>query len=77
MAMVRAVKALKKAGLAGKVRLIMNIHDALEFEVRKDVPPALVIAALQPALVLIVAVVLLVIGLAAAASMTLHIGPYE
>lgn len=51
MAMIRAVKALKAAGLADKVRLIMNIHDALEFEVSRDVPPALVIAVLQPAVV--------------------------
>lgn len=49
VAMVRAVKALREAGLADRVRLIMNIHDALEFEVRKDVSPAAVVAALEPA----------------------------
>jgi DNA polymerase I-like protein with 3'-5' exonuclease and polymerase domains len=51
MAMVRAVRALKAAGLADKVRLIMNIHDALEFEVRRDVAPADVIAVLEPAVI--------------------------
>jgi DNA polymerase I-like protein with 3'-5' exonuclease and polymerase domains len=51
VAMVRAVKALAAAGLADKVRLNMNIHDALEFEARKDVPPAVVMAVLQPAVV--------------------------
>lgn len=51
VAMVRAVRALERAGLADKVRLIMNVHDALEFEVARDVPPALVIAVLQPAVV--------------------------
>lgn len=50
-AMVRAVQALKRAGLADKVRLIMNIHDALEFEVRMDVPPAQVIAVLKDAVI--------------------------
>jgi DNA polymerase I-like protein with 3'-5' exonuclease and polymerase domains len=49
--MVRAVKALAKAGLADKVRLIMNVHDALEFEVRRDVAPADVIAVLVPAVI--------------------------
>jgi len=51
IAMVRAVRALRKAGLADKVILVMNIHDALEFYVRKDVPPALVIAVLTPAVI--------------------------
>jgi hypothetical protein len=50
VAMVRAVKALKAAGL-DRVRLIMNIHDALEFEVPLDIPPAVVMAVLQPAVV--------------------------
>lgn len=50
VAMVRAVKALKAAGLE-RVRLIMNIHDALEFEVPLDIPPAVVMAVLQPAVV--------------------------
>lgn len=51
VAMIRAIRALERAGLADKVRLIMNVHDALEFEVAKDVPPAVVIAVLQPAVV--------------------------
>jgi DNA polymerase I-like protein with 3'-5' exonuclease and polymerase domains len=51
IAMVRAIKALEKAGLASKVRLVMNIHDALEFYVRKDVKPATVIEVLSPAVV--------------------------
>ncbi len=51
MAMIRAVRALRKAGLADKVKLIMNIHDALEFAVRKDVSPAEVIAVLTPAVI--------------------------
>lgn len=50
-AMVRAVRALRRAGLEDKVRLIMNIHDALEFEVRTDVPPAEVIAVLKDAVI--------------------------
>ncbi len=50
-AMVRAVRALEKAGLTDRVRLIMNIHDALMFEVRRDVPPIEVIRVLQPAVV--------------------------
>jgi DNA polymerase I-like protein with 3'-5' exonuclease and polymerase domains len=49
VAMVRAVRALDKAGLADRVRMVMNVHDALMFEVRKDVPPIEVIRVLQPA----------------------------
>lgn len=51
MAMVRAVKALRKAGLGDRVRMVMNVHDALEFEVRQDVAPIDVIRVLQPAVV--------------------------
>jgi DNA polymerase I-like protein with 3'-5' exonuclease and polymerase domains len=51
VAMVRAVRALEKARLSDRVRLVMNIHDALEFEVRADVPPAEVMDVLQPAVV--------------------------
>ncbi len=51
MAMVRAVRALRVAGLGDRVKLVMNIHDALEFYVRKDVPPADVVRVLQPAVV--------------------------
>ncbi len=51
IAMVRARKALKEAGLDGRVRLVMNVHDALEWYVHKDVTPADVIAVLQPAVI--------------------------
>lgn len=51
IAMVRAAAALRAAGLHDKVRLVMNIHDALEFYVRDDVAPAVVIRCLQPAVV--------------------------
>lgn len=49
IAMIRADKALKAAGLASKVWLFLNVHDSLDFYVRKDVPPAEVIRVLQPA----------------------------
>jgi DNA polymerase I-like protein with 3'-5' exonuclease and polymerase domains len=51
IAMVRAVRALERAGLADRVRLVMNVHDALEFEVRKDVAPIEVMNVLQSAVV--------------------------
>lgn len=51
VAMVRAVKAIEKAGLSDVVKLFMNVHDALEFAVRKDITPAQVIRLLQPAVV--------------------------
>jgi DNA polymerase I-like protein with 3'-5' exonuclease and polymerase domains len=51
VAMLRADKALKKAGLDRTVRLFLNVHDSLEFYVRKDVPPGEVIRVLQPAVV--------------------------
>jgi hypothetical protein len=48
--MVRARKALQKAGLWDRgVRPVMNIHDALIFEVPRTIQPAEVIRALQPA----------------------------
>lgn len=49
--MIRCHAALKAAGLLDSVRLVMNIHDALEFYVRKDVAPQLVIDVLTPAIV--------------------------
>jgi DNA polymerase I-like protein with 3'-5' exonuclease and polymerase domains len=49
IAMVRAQRMLEKAGLADKVQMVMNIHDALEFAVRRDVSPAQVIAVLKEA----------------------------
>lgn len=51
IAMVRQYKAIRDAGLAGKVKLVMNMHDALEWYVRDDVAPADVIRVLQPAVV--------------------------
>jgi DNA polymerase I len=51
LAMVRADAALHKAGLKDRVRLVMNVHDALEWYVRRDVPPAQVIRVLQPAVI--------------------------
>ncbi len=51
VAMVRADKALSAAGLKDRVRLVMNIHDALEFYVRDDVPPKQVIDVLTPAVI--------------------------
>lgn len=51
MSMIRANNALAAAGLKGKVRLIMNMHDALGWYVRKDVKPLDVIRVLQPAVV--------------------------
>ncbi len=51
IAMVRATKALKNAGLQDKVRLVMNIHDALEFYVKSDVDLQKVIEVLEPAVV--------------------------
>lgn len=55
IAMVRAVAALKKAGLADKVKLVMNVHDALEFYAHRSVPPQDIIAVLQPAVIFPVA----------------------
>jgi DNA polymerase I-like protein with 3'-5' exonuclease and polymerase domains len=51
ISMIRAMNALREAGLTDRgVKLVMNIHDALEFEVPKDIPPAEVIRVLQPAI---------------------------
>lgn len=51
IAMIRAHNALVKAGLDDRVHLVMNIHDALEWYVRDDVPFGEVIEVLQPAVV--------------------------
>lgn len=51
MAMVRSVRALKAAGLQDDVKLVMNVHDALEYYVRTDIPPDRVIQVLAPAVV--------------------------
>lgn len=49
--MIRCDRAVRKAGLAQKVRMVMNIHDALEYYVALDVPPQLVIDVLTPAII--------------------------
>jgi DNA polymerase-1 len=49
ISMVRARRALKAAGLADRVHLNMNIHDALEFLVEESVTPEEVIRVLAPA----------------------------
>jgi DNA polymerase-1 len=51
LAMVRAHKALRDAGLLDRVHLVMNIHDALEFYVHESVDPKTVIDVLAPAVV--------------------------
>lgn len=50
-AMVRARKALIKAGMADRVHLVMNIHDALNFYVHKSLTPQQVIDVLEPAVI--------------------------
>jgi DNA polymerase-1 len=55
IAMVRVVHAIRKAGLADKVKLVMNVHDALEFYVHASLEPQEVIAVLKPAVVFDVA----------------------
>lgn len=49
--MVRARKAIRKAGLKDKVKLFMNVHDALEFYVHRSLNPADVIRLLQPCVI--------------------------
>ncbi len=39
IAMLRAVRAIREAGLADKMHLVMNIHDALEFYVHRSIAP--------------------------------------
>lgn len=51
IAMVRAVAAIKEAGLADKIKMVMNIHDALEFYVHRSVQPQDAIAIIQPAVI--------------------------
>lgn len=51
IAMVRAKRAIKAAGLDDKIRLIMNCHDALEFYVHSSVSIDEVISILEPAVV--------------------------
>ncbi len=51
IAMVRARAAIHNAGLADKIRMVMNVHDALEFYVHRSLLPQDVIALLQPAVI--------------------------
>jgi DNA polymerase I-like protein with 3'-5' exonuclease and polymerase domains len=51
MSMIRADRIIRDAGLGDKVRLIMNMHDALEWYVHKSVKPLDLIRILQPAVV--------------------------
>jgi DNA polymerase-1 len=51
IAMIRCTNALKKSPLRGRVHLIMNIHDALVFEVETSVHPQEVIDVVQPEVV--------------------------
>lgn len=48
MGMVRVQKAIKKAGLADKIRLVMTVHDALEFYVHESVSTQDVIDLVNP-----------------------------
>jgi len=48
IAMVRAKRAINKAGLRDKIQLVMNVHDALEFYVHDSIPLQDVIELLQP-----------------------------
>jgi hypothetical protein len=49
--MVRAARALRKAGLEDRVRLVMDVHDALEWYVQYGTDPVEVIQVLQDAVV--------------------------
>ncbi len=51
LAMVRCRDRIRAAGLADRVHMIMNVHDALEFYVHRSVQPQVVIALLDPAVV--------------------------
>lgn len=51
IAMVRARKALRRAGMLDRVKLVMNVHDCLEFYVHRSLLPQDVITVLQPAVI--------------------------
>lgn len=51
ISMVRARKVIRQNGWTDKVKLFMNVHDALEFYVHRSLNPVDVIKALQPAVV--------------------------
>jgi DNA polymerase I-like protein with 3'-5' exonuclease and polymerase domains len=52
IAMVRAYRAIEQAGLSDKIRLVMNIHDALEFYVHRSVDLKTAINIIRPAVVI-------------------------
>lgn len=49
--MVRAHKAIAQAGLADKIKLVMNVHDALEFYVHRSVDLKVAVNLIRPAVV--------------------------
>jgi DNA polymerase I-like protein with 3'-5' exonuclease and polymerase domains len=49
--MVRARRVIRQNGWTDKVKLFMNVHDALEFYVHRSLNPVEVIKALQPAVI--------------------------
>jgi hypothetical protein len=49
LAMIRADRAITAAGLADRVRLFMNVHDALEYYVHNSLDPHEVRAVIEPA----------------------------
>jgi hypothetical protein len=51
IAMVRVQRALREHGLLERVRLVMNVHDALEFYVDRSVQPHELITILEPAVI--------------------------
>jgi DNA polymerase I-like protein with 3'-5' exonuclease and polymerase domains len=51
IAMIRSCAALRNAGLADKVKLVMNVHDALEFYVHTSIKPEQLIPILQAAVI--------------------------
>lgn len=46
--MIRAQRAIKKAGLQDKIQMVLTIHDNLEFYVDNDIPSQFVIDLIQP-----------------------------
>lgn len=48
IAMVRAMTSINNAGMDGQIHLVMNIHDALVFEVERTVSPQRVVDLVQP-----------------------------
>lgn len=48
LAMVRANKAIRAAGLRDKIRMVLTVHDALEFYVHESIPTQEVIDLIEP-----------------------------